>query len=150
MPIPKTRAELLEQLHTSYEKLQHEIESGGRRLGSLRCSDDWTVKELLAVRAWWTESVVDWVAQWRAGAAPVTPAAGYGWNETPRLNNDIVKGTKRQSYSAICERLRTGYSSVIELVESLSDHELLDAGVFPGAGRYPVRRWISLNTIRRL
>jgi len=149
MPIPKTRAELITQLETSYGKLQSEIEQGGRRLSSVHSIDDWTVKELLSVRAWWTENVVKWVVEWRTGRSPVTPAPGYRWNETPRLNNDIAKRAKRASYVAVCARLDNGFSNVMKLVDTLSDHELLDTGVFPGAGRYPVRRWISINTIRQ-
>ncbi len=149
MPIPKTRAELVAQLDTSYGKLRSEIEQGGPRLGSMHCIDDWTVKELLAVRTWWTDNVVAWVVEWRKGGSPVTPAPGYRWNETPRLNNDIAKSAKRESYASVRERLDKGYSKVLKLVDSLSDHELLDTGVFPGAGSYPVRRWISLNTVRQ-
>ena len=149
MLIPKTRAELVAQLDTSYGKLRSEIEQGGPRLGSMRCIDDWTVKELLAVRTWWTENVVGWVVEWRRGRSPVTPAPGYRWNETPRLNNDIAKRARRESYASVRERLDKGYSKVLKLVDSLSDHELLDTGVFPGAGSYPVRRWISLNTVRQ-
>lgn len=65
MPIPKTRSELLEQLETSFAKLRDEVQKGGSRLGSAHCVDDWTVKELLAVRAWWTENVVKWVSEGR-------------------------------------------------------------------------------------
>jgi hypothetical protein len=149
MPIPKTRAELVAQLDESYGKLRSEIKHGGPRLGSMHCIDDWTVKELLAVRTWWTEKVVAWVVEWRTGGSPVTPAPGYRWKETPRLNNDIARRARRESYASIRERLDKGYSEVLKLVDNLSDHELLDTGVFSGAGALPVRRWISLNTVRQ-
>ena len=111
--------------------------------------NDWTVKELLAVRTWWTENVVAWIVEWRNGRSPITPAQGYRWKETPRLNNDIARRARRESYASICERLERGYSEVLNLVDSLSDRELLDTGVFSGAGNYPIRRWISLNTVRQ-
>ena len=47
-------AELVAQLEASYGKLRSEIEQGGPRLGSMHCIDDWTVKELLAVRTGYT------------------------------------------------------------------------------------------------
>jgi hypothetical protein len=149
MSIPETRAELLAQLDASYGKLRSEIEHGGPRAGSLRCIDDWTVKELLAVRAWWTETVVAWVVEWRAGGSPITPAPGYRWKETPRLNDDIALRARRESYASVRKRLDKGFAEVLKLVDDLSDHELLDTGVFPGAGGYPIRRWISLNTVRQ-
>ena len=149
MPIPRTRAELVAQLGRSYGNLRLEIDHRGPRLGSMPCIDDWTVKQLLAVRTWWTEHVVAWVVEWRRGCRPTTPAPGYRWNETPRLNHDIAARAKRESYASVCDRLDKGYAKVLKLVDGLSDHELLDAGVFVGAGNYPVSRWISLNTVRQ-
>jgi hypothetical protein len=111
--------------------------------------DDWNVKELLAVRAWWTESVVKWIEEGRSGEVPTTPSKGYRWKETPRLNSDVARRARRESYASICRRLEEGYSRVLELIDDLSDHELLDVGTFAWAGKYPIRRWISLNTVRQ-
>ncbi len=137
MPIPKTRAELVAQLDTSYGKLRSEIEQGGPRLGSMHCIDDWTVKELLAVRTWWTEKVVAWVVEWRKGGSPVTPAPGYRWKETPRLNNDIAKRARRESYASVLAtqvasqscRSRCGVWACGD-VASLN-HDRFDRYVFP-------------------
>ena len=95
MPIPRTRAELTNQTRSTFEKLRGELEAAGSRAGSLPCIDDWTVKDLLAVRTWWTERVVDWIEAGKRGEVPVTPAEGYRWNETPRLNADIVGISRR-------------------------------------------------------
>ncbi len=72
MPIPKTRAELTNLTGSTFEKLRAELEAAGARAGSLPCVDDWSVKDLLAVRAWWTENVVDWIEAGRRGETPVT------------------------------------------------------------------------------
>jgi len=149
VPIPKTRSELIEQLESTFGKLRAEIERGGPRLGSAHCVDDWTVKELLAVRAWWTENVVEWIEMGRDGKTPVTPAEGYLWKETPRLNSDVARRARRESYASVCNRLEKGYARVLGLVDELSDHELLDVGAFEWAGKYPIRRWLSLNTVRQ-
>ena len=58
MPIPRTRTELVKQITTTYEQLQVELERVGPREARLPCVDDWTVKDLLAVRAWWDEGFV--------------------------------------------------------------------------------------------
>ena len=149
MPIPKTRAELLGQLNSTFDKLSRELDNGGPRLGTLPCVDDWSVKDLLAVRVWWTESVVEWIQAGRAGAVPVTPAEGYQWNETPRLNADVVRAARRESYRSIRSRLGRGFAQVVGLIDELSDKELLEAGTFAWAGKYPISRWISLNTVRQ-
>ena len=149
MPIPITRAELTDLTHSTYEKLRAELEAAGARVGSLPCVDDWSVKELLAVRAWWTENVVDWIEAGRRGETPVTPAEGYAWSETPRLNADVVKAARRESYRSVRARLERGFERVMRTIDSLDDRELLDVGVFGWAGKYPISRWISINTARQ-
>jgi hypothetical protein len=149
MPIPNTRAELTGLAHSTFEKLQADLEAAGSRVGSLPCVDDWSVKDLLAVRAWWTENVIDWIEAGRRGETPITPAEGYQWNETPRLNADVVKATRRESYGSVRARLERGFERVMRTIESLDDRELLGVGVFAWAGKYPVARWISINTARQ-
>ena len=149
MPIPRSRAELRESVCTEFDKLTRELDAAGPRAGGLPCVDSWTIKDLLAVRSWWTESVVAWVAAGRRGEVPRTPATGYRWNETPRLNDDIVRRSKRQSYRSIRERLQRGYEQVLQTIDDLDDRELLDKGVFEWAGNYPVARWLSINTTRQ-
>ncbi|MDH3286091.1 MAG: ClbS/DfsB family four-helix bundle protein [Acidobacteriota bacterium] len=149
MPIPKTRAELVKLVTTSFEKLRTELDDAGPQAGSLSCVDEWSVKDLLAVRAWWTESVVDWVEAGRRGEVPTTPAPGYRWKETPRLNAELVKVARRESLRKIRSRLQRGYERVLATIDSLDDTELLTVGVFEWAGRYPISRWISINTARQ-
>ena len=149
MPIPKTRIELTDYVSSTFEKLHAELDAAGRQAGNLLCVDDWSVRELLAVRAWWTGRVIDWVEAGRRGERPVTPAEGYRWKETPRLNADIVRKARRESYRSIRQRLEAGYQRVMRTIDSLDDRELLETGVFPWAGSYPISRWISINTARQ-
>jgi len=149
MPIPKTRAELLEQLQSTFGKLRNELDGGESGLGSFLCVDSWTVKDLLAVRVWWTENVVAWIETGRRGETPVTPAVGYKWRETPRLNADVVKAARRESYQSVRRRLDDGFTQLMNLIDELSDSELLEVGTFPWAGKYPIARWISINTVRQ-
>jgi hypothetical protein len=149
MPIPKTREELTDSVHSTFEKLRAELDAAGSRVGNLPCIDDWSVKDLLAVRAWWTHRVIDWVDAGRRGEYPITPADGYRWKETPRLNADVVRKSRRESYRSVRERLERGFERVLPTIESLNDHELLEIGAFPWAGKYPISRWISINTARQ-
>jgi hypothetical protein len=149
MPIPTTRKALNELVASTFEKLESELDAEGPEVGNLRCVDEWTVKDLLAVRAWWTESVVEWIEGGRRGESLTTPAQGYGWNETPRLNADIVSRARNEPYAAVRIRLRKGFESVLALIASLDERELLSPEVFPWAGKWPVSRWISINTARQ-
>jgi hypothetical protein len=149
MAMPKTRAELTNLTRSTFEKLRAELEAGGPRVGSLSCVDDWTVKDLLAVRAWWTENVIDWIEAGKRGETPITPAEGYRWNETPRLNADVVKAARRESYNSVRARLERGFERVMRTIDALDDNELLEVGVYGWAGKFPISRWISINTARQ-
>jgi len=146
MTIPNTRAELRDLTCSTFEKLRAELEAAGPRVGSIGCVDDWSVKDLLAVRAWWTENVIDWIEAGIRDETPITPAEGYRWNETPRLNADVVKAARRESYRSVRARLERGFERVIHTIDALDDTELLGIGVFTWAGKYPISRWISINT----
>ncbi|NNE65444.1 MAG: ClbS/DfsB family four-helix bundle protein [Pyrinomonadaceae bacterium] len=147
--IPKTRKELMEQLVPSWQKLDKELSDAGPEIGDLPCVDDWTVKDLLAVRVWWTGSVIDWVEAWRRGEKPVLPKEGYLWQETPRLNNDIVAESQKDSYSGTVNRLKVNYYRILSTVNAMDDAELIDVGFHKQAGSYSVCRWISINTTRQ-
>tara|TARA_R110002094_G_scaffold73708_4_gene81547 strand:- start:1788 stop:2285 length:498 start_codon:yes stop_codon:yes gene_type:complete len=146
MPIPKTRRELRELIEASFDKLTVELDSSRRPLGSVMCTDVWNIKGLLAVRAWWGSSVVDWIEAGQRGEVPVLPAAGYRWNETPALNDEIVRSTRRESFRSVRGRLDASCRRALATVARLQDRELLQPCVFAWAGRHPVARWISMNT----
>lgn len=147
--IPKTRDELKELVTSAFIKLSDELDAAGPGVARLPCFDDWNVRDLLAVRTWWTERVVDWIEAGQRAQTPITPAPGYGWKETPRLNRDVVEAARRKSIREIRERLRAGYERVLATIDSLDDRELLEVGAFAWAGKNPLSRWISINTARQ-
>jgi hypothetical protein len=149
MPIPKTRTELVHQVTDAYAKLHDELEKAGAAAAKLPCVDDWTVGDLLAVRVWWTEHVIEWIEAGRRGETPVTPAPGYQWRETPRLNADIVRAERRTSFAALRQRLDRGAKQALATIDTLTDRELFTVGAFPWTGTLPLSRWISINTARQ-
>jgi hypothetical protein len=149
VPIPETRDELTELVAVSYAKLRDELDRGGAVLANLRCVDGWSVKDLLAVRAWWTRRVVDWIEAGRRGEIPPTPAKGYRWSDTPRLNSDLVRAARDVSYRTLRTRLDRGVARVLATIDALDDTELLERGRFEWAGKWSVSRWISVNTARQ-
>ena len=146
MPIPATRAQLVDAVSGSYRKLADTLQEAGARAGSLPCDGAWTVKDVLVVRAWWTEHVVMWIEAGLRDQKLELPAAGYGWKQTPQLNDDTVKRARRESYRSVRQRLHDGYERVMVIIEQLPDRQLLRSGAFDWAGKWPVARWISVNT----
>ena len=149
MPIPRTRSDLVDLVADTWSKLHRELELLDEEIGGLGCVDDWSVKDLLAVRVWWTEHVVEWIEAGRRGEVPVTPAPGYRWKETPRLNADVVAAARAETLESLIDRLDHGYGRVMAMIDALDDNELLEPRVFEWAGSYPIARWISINTARQ-
>ena len=149
MAIPSTRQELLRAVTDAYSRLHEELRLSGTDLAYTVCVDQWTVKDLLAVRVWWTEHVLAWIEAGCRGECPELPAPGYRWHETPRLNAEVVREAETEEYEAIVRRLDAGYRRVLEIIDALADHGLLDTGVYRWAGKWPVCRWISINTARQ-
>jgi len=147
MPIPKTRAELLDGMQTAYDKLQDDLARVDARTSKLICVDDWRIVDLLVVRTRWAEMVVEWIEAGRRGEVPETPAPGYKWKETPRLNRDIIAAApKRRAWKATKEAFVASHDAVLEAVDGLSKRELERVGVFEWADKWPVLRWISIST----
>ena len=136
-------------MHDAFGRLVAELDELGPRGGSLPCTPDWRLRDLLAVRAWWTDSVLEWIAAGKRGEVPVTPADGFRWRETPRLNAEIVRRARRVSFRELRKRLERGFRRVQLAIDRLDDRELLAVGVFEWAGRYPLARWLALNTARQ-
>ncbi len=149
MPIPRTRNELVDLVSAGWKKLRGELELLDEDIGALGCVDDWSVKDLLAVRVWWTEHLVEWIEAGRRGEVPVTPAPGYRWKETPRLNADVVDAARDDTLAGLVDRLERGYDRVMATIDELDDAELLEPRIFEWAGSYPISRWISINTARQ-
>jgi hypothetical protein len=89
---------------------------------------------------------VRWIEAGQRGESPTTPAPGYRWNETPRLNADIVRAAQKASYLIIRARLERGFERALATIDALGDSELLQVGTFRWAGKWPISRWISINT----
>ncbi|MFC6357197.1 ClbS/DfsB family four-helix bundle protein [Luethyella okanaganae] len=109
--------------------------------------DAWTVKDVLAIRARWTEMVAAWVIAGVRGETPRTPALGYTWGETPRLNADIVAAEADATPAQLRHRLGAALASIELAVSDLSDEDLLSTGRFSWTRAWCVSRWVSTNTI---
>ena len=149
MPIPQSREELIDQVESAFIKLSAEIEALSESDWETVCVEDWSIKQVLAIRSWWSEKVVEWIEAGRRGEIPVLPAAGYKWNETPRLNNSIAVGASKEDFRQVHQRFIQAYQEARSTINNLSDVELLEIGSFEWAGKWPISRWISIGTARQ-
>ncbi len=146
MPIPTTRAELLAAITSTYDKLQADLDRVDARTSKEICVDDWSIADLLVVRTRWAEMVVEWIEAGVRGEVPETPAPGYRWKDTPRLNNDLIAAAPRRSWKARRAEFVASHDAVVDAVAGLSKHQLERVGVFEWAGKWPITRWVSIST----
>lgn len=145
MPIPTTRAELIQRVEHTFGKLDATLAGLSRDEASLPCTAAWTVTDLLAVRVWWTEATPRWIQQGVQGEGFETPETGFRWKDTPALNQRTVDRNTDDAVQ-LRARLSRGVIAVLDAVEQLDDRQLLEVGVFRWAGHWPVSRWVSVNT----
>ncbi len=144
--IPKNRDDLIRLIEAHFSKLQTELEKIDEKDAQRMCDESFSIKDILAVRLWWTRAVMNWVQAGRNGEVPNVPASGYNWRETPVLNKKVAAEAKGRRYKRICEQLRAEQPVLLRLIDSLSDEELTGIGIFEWAGKWPVMRWISIGT----
>jgi hypothetical protein len=108
--------------------------------------DGWTVVDLVGHLAEWQAMFLGWYADGIRGVAPRMPAPGYTWRETPRLNRDIWAKHRRRSLAAVRNDFEAGYREIRQLVERLSEEELLRPGHFAWAGGNALTTYLGPNT----
>lgn len=146
MAIPTTKAELLDQMGKTYEKLDAELDQLDETTAAKICVDDWTVSDLITVRTRWAHMVREWIEAGLRGEVPEIPAPGYKWNETPRLNTDIIKKLGGKPWSETLALFRESYQALRSLIESLPAKQVEEVGTITWAGKWSVIRWANNAT----
>ncbi|MDJ0106070.1 ClbS/DfsB family four-helix bundle protein, partial [Rhodococcus erythropolis] len=89
-----SREELASALDSAYSKLDALLDGVAEADAfDAVAVDAWTVHDVLAVRVWWAEAVVEWIGAGLRDETPQTPAAGYKWTQTPALNQSVVEAS---------------------------------------------------------
>jgi hypothetical protein len=108
--------------------------------------DDWTLADLVAHLAAWQTMFLTWYDDGAKGVTPSMPAAGYKWNDTPRLNRDIWAQHRRRSPAAVRADFDAGYARILAIVDGLSAAELLEPGYFAWTGTHALTTYLGANT----
>src|SRR3990167_6525468 len=85
----------------------------------------WSVKDVLAHLVEWQQMNLDWYAAGLRGEKPAMPAPGFTLRELPRLNEMIYRKHHRRSVRAVMHDYRLYHERVVELIEALSDADLV-------------------------
>ena len=108
--------------------------------------DGWTLKDLFAHLTEWEQMFLRWYRVGLTGGTPALPAAGYRWNETPRLNRAIWEKHRHRSWRAVRRDFGRSYAEILELARSLTKRQLLTPGHFPWTKKLPLVSYLGPNT----
>jgi hypothetical protein len=108
--------------------------------------DGWTVSDLIAHLAEWQRMFLTWHDDGLRGATPKMPAPGYKWREIPKLNREIWMKHRSRSMATVRADFESGYSRILEIVETLSAEQLLVPGQLAWTGKHPLATYLGPNT----
>lgn len=140
---PKTRAELLERIHTRHADMAQFLRQlTPAQLTAPELDGGWSVKDSLAHIAAWESMLFDEVDKYRRGEPVVLWAPGFeiagdnGEAQMHRYNEYLFQQNKDRPLEEVLDDFRSTYLRVVETVEGLSPDELFNADHFPArAGR---------------
>lgn len=108
--------------------------------------DNWTLSDLVAHLAEWQFMFLTWYGDGLKGKQVQVPAPGYKVSETPKLNRAIRLKHQGRSFAAVRADFESGYGQIVDLVDSLSEEQLLAPGHFKWTGKNPLRTYLGANT----
>ncbi len=149
MPLPTTKAALLESLRDSHRKLDKELadipESAARRRG---VEGSVSPCDVAAYQIGWGRLLLGWDAAERRGDSPEMPAPGFKWNQLGPLAASFHDARRGRSLRELRDELASVVADVGAFVSGLSEDDLFATGRRRWAGaKWPVAKWVQVNTV---
>lgn len=149
MPIPTTRAELLDAIETTFSRLDRDLDRvpveaarepvlEGHVKGTVMSPAD-----LVAYLIGWNRQVLIWHRRRTDGLPDEFPAAGFTWNQLGLLAQHFYDEHRHASWESLRAQLNAVKDQIVALVHDSSDEELYGATWY---GKWTLGRMISLNT----
>lgn len=135
MPRPATKAELFERIDAEFDRFMGEVDrvDPDDRAVPGAC-EDWSVKDLLAHLDAWHELFIGWEAAGSAGGRSEMPAPGFGWSDTPALNDEIWRRHRNDPWDEVVARLEASRDRVRAVVDGYEADELFEKRRWPWTG----------------
>lgn len=131
MPRPKTKGELLAQATERYQALMEVVETlPTEELLAPGTIGEWSIKDVLAHIWTWQQMMFAWYEAGTEGYVPKTPSEDYTWRQTPELNQVIYEENKHRPLGEVLLLLASSHEKMVLLIETLSERELFDKGVY--------------------
>jgi len=149
MAVPTNKEELIEAIHTSFLKLQKELEGipkgitkdknlVGHAKGTLM-----SINDLLAYLTRWAELVLKWNHKKDNKEAVDFPETGYQWNQLGTLAQKFYTDYDDLDFDLLVNRLNSSVEEILKLIANKSNEELYEISWYK---KWTLGRMIQFNT----
>lgn len=139
MPRPTNKRDLLDAIERERGALDALLDAvAPARMGEPGVVGEWSAKDVVAHLVAWEQLALGWYRTGLRGETPALPAAGFKWNETPRLNRQIFEEHRDLPLDEVLAQYRASHREIVGVVASLSDEDLFTPGRFA---------WTRKNTL---
>jgi hypothetical protein len=150
MPKPKTKAIIIERLHTERRRLENNLASFSQEeLLVPGVVGEWSAKDVMAHLAEWESYMPVWIEAARQGKPVETPAPGLTWKQLDILNQRIYEAHRHQSLEEVLEYFHAAHSQFMAMVEAMPEEEMLTYGLYTFTGGL-VYNWLNAYALHDL
>ncbi len=140
----KSKAKILNRLAIERKRLE-------KNLASLSRDDmlepgvvgESSVKDVLAHLADWEERMPIWIEASRRGDPVTCPEPGLTWKQLDLLNERIYLAHRDQPLGAVLKYFHRAHEEFMEMVETMSEKEMLDPGCHHFTDDSTVYNWLN-------
>jgi len=108
--------------------------------------NSWSVKDIMAHITDWERRMVGWIEESLRDEVPQRPAPGMSWDDLDRLNEQTYLLNKDRALSAVLADSHHSYERALQVVEALTEEDLVDPGRFDWRGGDPMWHMVAANT----
>ena len=143
----KTKKELLASIRTTRGLLEKKFSKlSVKQMVWPGSMDNWSVKDILAHLVDWEQRFIEWYKAGKNGDFPETPAPGFTWRESPKLNQKGFLQHKDETLENVLDQYEKSYQEITELVEGMIEQEIFEANYYEWTEESPLLPWIAANT----
>jgi hypothetical protein len=142
-----TKQKILELMRSEREALEKTLAAlSEAQMTQPGVQDAWSVKDILAHIVDWERRMVRWIQESLRGEVPQRPAPGMTWDDLDRLNERTYLSNKDRALDEVRADFQRSYRRSLQVVESLSESDLIDPRRFAWREGDPLWHMVAANT----
>lgn len=149
MAIPATKAELISDIQSTFNKLMQDLEdipaeiTKDKTLPGHVKDTTISVCDLLAYLVGWGNLVLKWHRISSQGKMPDLYDTGYGMNQLGELAQKFYRDYQDDDFQTLQNKLDQTVVEILSMVEGMDNKDLYEV---PWHGKYPFGRMVQFNT----